>query len=583
MNSKTVNIYFSNSVFRDIAESLSETLQEKNINVQLTHKLDIDNKNVWILLGANELPPSTLLPPNYIIYQLEQICLKNNKWLTDKYLDLMRKAKSVWDYSRKNIFTLANYGITAQYVPINYSKCLTKINSYKNEKDIDILFMGSVNPRRLEILERLKHKGYKVMMADGGLWGDDRTDILKRSKCLLNIHFYGEDSPLEMARISVLLANKCFIISESGGDNNLERDLLKGIVFSNYKDLIKTCDKFLASDMESKRESIANKGFSIFSNKQYTLPNNFIKIVESCKGDNRLLVTEADKGEEIRPISDSDKIQKIETLVDSDGFSSIRVPDIKEYPTVCLITPTRNRKHFISMTIHQIEKMDYPKDKLEWILVDDSDNKEDFEYIEETVKNLLKNKVKYELIHLDSKKTISYKRNLANSKTKAKYIAHIDDDDYYFDHSLKNKVALLEYYNKSCIGSTELPVYNLMDDSSILTTSNYLPEASMVYRRNFWEQKGFSEHLQGEGYLFTMGRRNELLDIPYLFSMIAINHGNNVTGKTRLFTGSKNVETKKRTSQSNEETITNLLDAMDEESQDILYSIRQYLKRRKDD
>lgn len=577
MNSKIVTIYFSNSVFRDIADSLSECLLEKNIQVFITHKLDCENKNMWILLGANELPPSTLLPPNYILYQLEQICLKNNTWLTDKYIDLMRRAKSVWDYSKKNIYTLSKYGIIAQFMPIRYSKCLRKCNNYINkdsEIDIDILFIGSINPRRLKILEGLKLKGYKVMMADGGVWGDDRIQLLKRSKCVINIHFYSDESPLEMARVSILLANTCFVISEKGGDSNLEKELAKGIVFTHYKDLIKTCDKYLSDGMQKNREEIAKKGFSIFSNRLFSLPTNFIKLLKPYNN----TIVDTDRGEEIKPISDSNKIQKIETLIDSDGFSSIRVPDIHELPTVCLITPTRNRKHFISMALHQVENLDYPRDKLEWIIIDDSDDKESFDYIQTSVHNLLSNKMKCTMVHLDNKQTISYKRNLAITKTKAKYIAHIDDDDYYFPHSLKNKVALLEHHGKSCIGNTELPVYNLIEDSSIITTSNYLPEASMVYLRSFWEQRNFSEHLQGEGYPFTMGRRNELLDIHYLFSMIAINHGSNITGKTRLFTGDTSSVSSKKLSTSSKQVIHNLLDAMNEESQDILSSIKRYIQ-----
>ncbi len=580
MNLKQINIYYSNSVFRDIAESLQYVFEQKNIGVHITHKLNADNKNLWILLGANELPPSTLLPPSYVVYQLEQIYIKNNKWLTDKYIDIMRKAKAVWDYSRKNLFTLSQFGIQGHYMPISYTKNMTTLQEYRAsvQKDIDVLFMGSVNPRRLDILDRLKAKGYSVMLADGGVWGEDRVDLLKRSKCVINIHFYSEESPLEMARVSVLLANRCFVISETGGDSGLEKELVKGIVFCPYRDLVKTCEKYLSNEMESKRNDIALKGFSIFSNKYYTIPGNIMKLVESCKDSTSTL----EKGEEIRPISDKDMIQKIELLVDSDGYSSIRVPPISEYPSVCMITPTRNRKHFISMALHQVEKMDYPKDKIEWILVDDSDNKEDFEYINQTVRSLINNKIKYQIIHLDKKHTISEKRNLAISKTNASYICHIDDDDYYFDHSLKNKVSLLEYYNKSCIGSTELPVYNLMEDSSILTTTNQLCEASMVYRRSFWEQKGFEEHLQGEGYPFTMGRRDQLLDMPYLFSIIAVNHGTNVTGKTRMFTGNKQVETKKRKGD-NKEMITNLLEAMDEESQDILLSIRRYMNKPKEE
>ena len=127
---------------------------------------------------------------------------------------------------------------------------------------------------------------------------------------------------------------------------------------------------------------------------------------------------------------------------------------------------------------------------------------------------------------------------------------------------------------KRCIGSCKLPVYNLSDDTSVIYETNQLPEASMVYKKSFWEEKKFKEHLEGEGYPFTMGRREKCLDIPYLYSMIAINHGKNVTGKTRLYTGMVKSDPKKKTS-----GITNLLEAMDDETQDILSSIKTYMNR----
>lgn len=594
LNKQFVHIYFSNAIFRDIAESLEYVFVNKGISCNLTHKLDDNNKNLWIILGANELPPSTLLPPNYIIYQLEQIYLKNNKWLTDKYIELMRKAKGVWDYSRKNIHLLQSYNIKAQYVPISYTPTLTKniLSSRKEkekEKDIDFLFIGSLNQRRLDILETLQKKNYKVMAADGSIWGDERIDLLKRSKCLLNIHYYSEESPLEMARVSLLLANRCFVISEIGGDNNLEKDLHKGIILCYYKDIVKNCEKYISDTYIDKRISVANKGFDIFSKQTYNIPSSTLKLIKDYSD---FIPREVDfskedknKGLEIKPVSDKDKIDKIQLLIDSDGYSSIKVPPVLgEYPTVSLITPTKNRKIFISLMIHQVEKLDYPKDKLDWIIVDDSNELEDSEYIKETLKNLCK--IKYNYIHFDNssskiENTISYKRNYAIKQSTGEYICHIDDDDFYFPHSLKTKIAFLENMkNKNCIGSTELPVYNLLEDTSILTNSNNLAEASMVYRRTFWESREFSEHLQGEGYAFTINRRNELLDIPYLFSMIAVNHGNNVTGKTRLFTGNSNKSAcSSKEKLTNSLVITNLLEAMDEETQDILLSIKNYKKQ----
>jgi hypothetical protein len=581
MSLKIVNIYYSNSVFRDIAESLEHVFNGRGITVNITHNLNKDDPNTWILFGINELPPSTLLPEKYIVYQLEQISVKGNKWLTEKYIQLMKGAKQVWDYSLKNVNLLVSHGVkNVLHVPISYTKNMRVIDNTSipsDDKDIDILFMGSISLRRKELLHKLRDSGYNVNIADGGLWGEDRINLLKRAKAVINIHYYGEDSPLEMARLSVLLANKCFIISEIGGEPSLDKKVGKGVVFGKYDDLFKLCKKYLIPDMVLKRNEIAREGFRVFSEKSYLIPNHFYKIINDSIDTKASL----EKGEEIRPISSSDKIEAIALRMDSDGYPSIQVPELKEYPLVSITTVTKNRKLFTSMMLHQVEKMDYPNNKLEWIIVDDSDILEDFEFIKSTVNSLLGKKIKITCIHLDGKNTISSKRNLAADRAIGEYICHLDDDDYYFHHSLKTKVAFLEHYKKtkSCIGSTKLPVYNLTDDTSVIYETNGLPEASMVYAKSFWAEKGFTEHLEGEGYPFTMGRRERCLDIPYLFSMVAVNHGKNVTGKTRLYTGNTNHKASKTLEGGEREAITNLIEAMDDETVDILLSIKGYMNR----
>ena len=581
---KVVNIYYSNSVFRDIAESLECVFKKRNVTVNMTHSIDKDDSNLWILFGVNELPPSTLLPQNYIVYQLEQISVEGNKWLTEKYVEIMKGAKQVWDYSLRNVNKLSLGGVkNVLHVPISYSDNLEAVDCTKipdSEKDIDILFMGSISPRRKELLERLKTiEGAKIMIADGGLWGEERLGLMKRSKIVINIHYYGADSLLEMARLSVLLANHCFIISETGGDASMDKKLEKGVVFGKYNELVTMCKKYLRGDMISKRTSISREGYRIFREKVYQIPNNFYKLVTEFStgsiGGNR--------GEVIAPVASGDKIQEIPLRMDSDGYHTVQVPDLKSFPTVTIVTPTKNRKLFTAMMIHQIEKLDYPRDKLEWIIIDDSDILEDFEYIKECVESVLGRKLKVTCIHLEGKHTISEKRNLGAEKASGDYICHIDDDDYYFHNSLKTKIAFLENMaGKRCIGSTRLPVYNLVDGTSIIYETNQLPEASMVYKKSFWEEKGFKEHLEGEGYPFTMGRREQCLDIPYLFSVVAVNHGKNVTGKTRLYTGDTsklNTGNKKKLVESERETITDLLEAMDDETQDILMGIKSYMKR----
>ena len=74
-------------------------------------------------------------------------------------------------------------------------------------------------------------------------------------------------------------------------------------------------------------------------------------------------------------------------------------------PFVSICTPTFNRRPFIPYTIKCIEKQDYPKDKIEWIIIDDGSDK-----IEDLVKDL--SYVKYYRGHMRNCNTSSFHRRL---------------------------------------------------------------------------------------------------------------------------------------------------------------------------
>ena len=78
-----------------------------------------------------------------------------------------------------------------------------------------------------------------------------------------------------------------------------------------------------------------------------------------------------------------------------------------KYPFVSICTPTFNRRPFIPFMIKCFEHQTYPKDKMEWIIVDDG-----FDPIEDLVKHIPC--VKY--YRYDKKMTLGKKRNIMNSK-----------------------------------------------------------------------------------------------------------------------------------------------------------------------
>jgi len=51
--------------------------------------------------------------------------------------------------------------------------------------------------------------------------------------------------------------------------------------------------------------------------------------------------------------------------------------DAKDLPKISIITPTYNRRRFYSLLQRNMDNFLYPKDKIEWIIIDDSEKDED--------------------------------------------------------------------------------------------------------------------------------------------------------------------------------------------------------------
>ena len=91
-------------------------------------------------------------------------------------------------------------------------------------------------------------------------------------------------------------------------------------------------------------------------------------------------------------------------------------------PLVTVCTPTYNRRNFIPSLIKCYENQTYPKELLEWVVVDDgSDPVEDlFDGLEG---------VKY--FRSKERMSLGFKRNFMNNKASGEIIVYMDDDDYY--------------------------------------------------------------------------------------------------------------------------------------------------------
>ncbi len=257
--------YTHSAAFQEVAETLHYALLELGYDSVLTQNLDTDLNRKHIILGANLLTSAPFkTPPNSILYNLEQVDL-NSPWFQSAHLDLYRQ-HLIWDCHQLNIEQFATVGITqVRYVPIGYMPQLTRLSN-TIPQDIDVLFYGSLNQRRRQIIETLQSQGVKVEVAFN-LYGPARDALIERAKIILNIHFY-ETKLFEIVRASYLLANRKFVISETGRDIVEQTYFSSAVVFAEYEQLVDVCLNYLQRPQD--RQQRAERGFSLMSQRLAT-------------------------------------------------------------------------------------------------------------------------------------------------------------------------------------------------------------------------------------------------------------------------------------------------------------------------
>lgn len=125
--------------------------------------------------------------------------------------------------------------------------------------------------------------------------------------------------------------------------------------------------------------------------------------------------------------------------------------NIDDKPFVSICTPTFNRRPFIEYLIKCFNHQDYPKEKMEWIILDDGTDK-----IEDMVSYIPQ--VKY--FYFDQKMVLGEKRNILNEKAKGDIIIYMDDDDYYPPSRVSHAVeTLIANPNAMCAGSSIVHIY----------------------------------------------------------------------------------------------------------------------------
>lgn len=248
--------YLHSEAFREVAETLLYGLRRLGHQVAILENV-VDPQATNIILGAHLLAEQEYrsLPSGSIIYNLEQL---GSEHLSEAYYRLAEQYK-IWDYSPINIerWKAQTCAFSPQLVEIGYVPELSRIAS-NMEQDIDVLFYGSLNEKRIAVLRQLEQAGVRVH-AVFGVYGKQRDDLIARSKIVLNLHCY-EAKLFEIVRVSYLLANSKAIVSEMAPDIG---EFQNAVAVFPYEKIVEGCLALLKD--EERRKKLEKQGFHFFS------------------------------------------------------------------------------------------------------------------------------------------------------------------------------------------------------------------------------------------------------------------------------------------------------------------------------
>jgi hypothetical protein len=246
--------------FWELAELIHFSLIELGHDSSLQFKkMEKDATN--IVLGCHLLETELIpkMPQSTIFINTEQIYLDDTLW--NKNIFEWAKHFEFWDYSEKNIAKFKELGIpNVKLLRLGFQRELSRIKKAPHQ-DIDVLFYGSINERRQEILSQLQIRGLKVKSVFGS-YGKDRDQLIARSKVVLNHHFYKSEI-FEIVRVFYLLSNSIAVVGEVNDTTSIEETYKNAICAAPYEGLVACCEKLLLNNVD--RAEVEKNGFETIS------------------------------------------------------------------------------------------------------------------------------------------------------------------------------------------------------------------------------------------------------------------------------------------------------------------------------
>ncbi len=199
-------------------------------------------------------------------------------------------------------------------------------------------------------------------------------------------------------------------------------------------------------------------------------------------------------------------------------------------PLVSICTPTFNRRPFFPFIIKCFENQDYPKDRLEWIIIDDGTD---------PIGDIVSSVPQVKYYRYEKKMSLGEKRNLMHEKATGSILVYMDDDDYYPPDRVSHAVETLEKNPRAlCAGSSEMHIYFKHIHKMVQFGPygpNHATAATFAFRRELLKQTKYDDDAAvGEEKQFLKNYTIPFVQLDPMKTILVFSHVHNSFDKKIL-------------------------------------------------
>jgi hypothetical protein len=226
-------------------------------------------------------------------------------------------------------------------------------------------------------------------------------------------------------------------------------------------------------------------------------------------------------------------VVQVDALVSAyDKMTKLALSKDKQYhllPNISLICVLTDPNKFF-YALHSFMRLDYPRDKLELVVVDDTD-------AEKKIKRFLPEDSRIKIINISKKKKgsdeeanyvtlpLGYKLNTGVKYASNEIIFHFMDTNHYFASKFRSLVKCFVMSDSDALMSTDTGYMKNFGSAEAVSYKDNVPDiCNVIYRKNFWKINSFEDKYDDVNVIAYKWLQNREVCVKYLpFLQVSFN------------------------------------------------------------